>query len=75
MTECRAQFSERETRLFNRGGTFFAIEHGRVHLDDLLNVRDGGIVRCHGNPHDVLRVVQIDTGPVGCVAGWISEDE
>jgi hypothetical protein len=72
------KFSDNELRLLEMGGSFIAIDRDGVNIDDLLRAgrRDGGgIVRCYGNPNDVIRVVQIDSGPVGCVAGWISEDD
>lgn len=70
-----ATFTDKEVRLFQMGGSFFAVEEGRVNILDMLDLRAGGIVRCRGNPHEVLRVVQVEDGPVGCVAGWISEDD
>jgi hypothetical protein len=69
-------WSDHEMRLMDMGGSFIAVQDGMVNLEDLCgNTRPNRIVRCHGNPRDVIQVVQVEYGPVGCVAGWISEDD
>lgn len=71
-----AEWTDKEMRLFTMGGSFIAVQAGMVNLDDLLNARrPGAIVRCYEKPSEVILVVQLDGGPVGCVAGWVSEDE
>jgi hypothetical protein len=69
-------FSDQEQRLIEMGGSFIAVDHDLVNLDDLLRaVRPGAVVRCAANPNDCIKVVVMDEAPVGCVAGWISEGE
>lgn len=69
-------FSDKEARLLQMGGSFIAVDQN-VNIEDLVRAGYGAgkIVRCRTNPHDCIRVVQVDDGPVGCVAGWISEEE
>lgn len=56
-------------------GGFIAIWDGYVNLADLLNSRPGGIVRCRQKPADCISIVHPDMSAVGCVAGWISEEQ
>jgi hypothetical protein len=68
-------FSDKEARLLAMGGSFIAVDSVNVNIQDLVKAgRTGAIVRCRTNPHNCIRVVQLDDGPIGCVAGWISED-
>lgn len=68
-------FSDHEMRLIEMGGSFIAIDERNVRLADLTDVRPGQIVRCWANPSDCIRVFYTDEAPVGCVAGWISDED
>jgi hypothetical protein len=46
---------------------FVAVHTGRLNIDDLLEARPGGIIRVDVKP--------TDSPFIGCIAGWISEDE
>jgi hypothetical protein len=71
--------SEREMRLFAMGAFgFIAIDEGNVNLDDLLNAHKHpmAIVRCYGNPNECIKFVpSLNTEALGCVAGWLNDDE
>jgi hypothetical protein len=68
--------TEHESRLLALGGSFVAVDTRYVNIDDLLAAHHpGSIVRCDGNPNDAIKVQHFDNGPLGVVAGWISEDE
>lgn len=57
---------------------FIAVDTGRVNLDDLISSarRPGGIVRCDGRPDDCITFfVSQDAATLGCVAGWISDED
>lgn len=54
---------------------FMAVDLDRVNLDDLMNAEPGAIVRVRGNPADCIKFYSGDSDAVGCVAGWISEDD
>lgn len=75
MDESGVQFTEQELRLFDMGGTFIAVDIDNVNLEDLMSCRPGGIVRCHGNPAEVISVFAFENTALGCVAGWISDEE
>lgn len=68
-------FSEHEMRLFEMGGSVIAIDESKVLLADLLDLKPGRIVRCRANPSDCIRVFYTGDAPVGCVAGWISDED
>ena len=55
----------------------FAVDTNRVNLDDLIFSYDrpGAIVRVMGSPQDCIKLFPADYEPLGCIAGWISEDE
>jgi hypothetical protein len=56
------------------GGIWFISD--RVNLNDLCNaVRPGSIVRCDGIPSECVTYIPGDEPALGCVAGWISEDD
>lgn len=67
--------TDKEQRLFLMGGMFIAIDQRVVNLRDLLEMRPGSVVRCEGSPADAIMVVPMDNDAIGCVAGWISEDD
>jgi hypothetical protein len=54
-----------------------AVNTKTVNLDDLLFSMEtpGCIVRVTGSPQDAIKLFPADTDPLGCIAGWISEDE
>lgn len=54
-----------------------AIDQTTVNIDDLLNAYHipGGIVRVYGSPHESIMLLPSDLDPIGCICGWISEDE
>ena len=57
---------------------FVAVDEDRVNLDDLIHAlsRPGSIVRCYGDPRECIQVYSDDSSAIlGCVAGWMSEDE
>lgn len=57
---------------------FVGIDVDRVQLDDLLRATEhpGAIIRCYGPPSDVMQVhVMPYDEALGCIAGFISEDE
>jgi hypothetical protein len=69
--------TEREARLYSMGGFFIAVNQ-EVNLEDVCSLRgNGGIVRVHGDhrPQDCISVFVTDAPPVGCVAGWVSEED
>ena len=54
---------------------FVAVNEFSVNLDDLLNLKPGGIVRCTGSPGEAIKLfVPPQWDALGCVAGWISEE-
>lgn len=64
-------------RLLEAGlfGMWF-VDAENINLEDLCSSRPGGVVRCKGNPNDVVKFIPSDEhGVEGCIAGWISEDE
>lgn len=70
------QITDKEARLWEMGGVFFAVDIDRVNLDDLVApYQVGKIVRCEGDPAAAIRVFAPEAPQLGCVAGWISEDE
>ena len=78
MREIKLVQTEQEARLFEMGGFgFIAIHAANVNIDDLLNShRPGAIVRCYSNPAEAIQFFPSGDCPLlGCVAGWISEDE
>lgn len=67
---------ERMCRLLDMGQQWFlAIDAASVNLDDVTSIRPGGIVRCRTPPGDAVRIFHIDAPELGCVAGWISDEE
>lgn len=68
-------FSDHEMRLIEMGGSFIAIDERNVEIRDLQQMRPGQIVRCRANVNDCIRVFCMDDAPVGCVAGWISDED
>jgi len=71
---------DHEKRLFAMGAFgIIAIDAYRVNIDDLLEAwhRPGGIVRCEGDPRECITHIHPlgENEPLGCVAGWISEEE
>jgi hypothetical protein len=56
---------------------FVVIDVDNVNLDDLLDAKvPGSIVRCFGPPDESIKVfVRPDSPELGCIAGWVSEDE
>jgi hypothetical protein len=67
-------FNDQEARLFEMGGGFIAVRDGYVHQGDLANLKPGGIVRCRAKPDDCIKVFYGAHEPIGCVAGWVSEE-
>lgn len=54
---------------------FLAVDANLVNLDDLLSARPGAIVRCFGQPSELIAWFPPAESYVGCIAGWISEDD
>lgn len=56
---------------------FVAVDPSRVNLDDMMAPAcDGRIVRVIGDPSTCIAVfAPADALTLGCVAGWISDDE
>ena len=69
--------SDKEARLFRMGFMpMLAIDEANVNIDDLMQYIPGGVIRCYINPADCITILQIaDDSSLGCVAGWISEEE
>jgi hypothetical protein len=74
-SEYGAAFGAKEIRLLEMRGAFIAFREGSVNIDDLLSMEPGSLVRCKENPRDCLAVYVTDEPTLGCVAGWISEDD
>lgn len=54
---------------------FVSVDASKVNIDDLLNLRPGTIVRCSTDPRNCIQTHYAPDAYVGCIAGWISEDE
>lgn len=54
---------------------FLAIDESLVNWDDLLDAWPGKIVRVIGDPRKAIVHMAAENNAIGCVAGWISEDE
>lgn len=69
--------NEHEYRLREMGGLgFIVVDTDRVNLDDVCNSdRPGAIVRVWGDVTTAIRFIGGDDTKIGCVAGWISEEE
>lgn len=75
MTEHTTTIDDKHMRLMAMSMGFIAIWDGMVNLDDLMYMRPGGIVRCRDKPADCISIFHPDLSSVGCVAGWISDEE
>lgn len=68
---------ERMARLLDAGMVGkWLVNTDTVNLEDLMNTKPYGVVRCVGPLNDAVRFVPVETmGLEGCVAGWISEED
>lgn len=39
-----------------------AVDWRNINLDDLMRCRPGGVIRCNGNPHEVILPLRVFTG-------------
>lgn len=75
MTEQTAMITDQQARLMEMSGGFIAIWDGYVNMADLEKLRPGGFVRCRKSPSECISTVHPDLSSVGCVAGWISDEQ
>lgn len=73
------EFSDKERRLNGLSRAVIAFDVDRVNVDDLVADVPAGyprLVRCFGNPKDIIHVFSVTAEEgLGCVAGWISDED
>lgn len=61
------------SRLFDAGlSGVWAVDPSMVNIDDLLCTTPGALVRCLDV--NAIRFIPVEIDPIGCVAGWISDE-
>ena len=69
--------NENERRLYEMDCFgFIAVRVGWVNIDDLLGAVPGAIIRIQGRPQDCIKFYPpMDAPALGCIAGWVSDEE
>lgn len=69
--------NDHESRLYEMDAFgLICVNKGTVNLEDLFHAVPGAIIRVDGNPNDSIKFISpFDAPALGCIAGWISEED
>ena len=55
--------------------SYLLVNPALMNIDDLSSVRPGGVIRCRDQLGMSIQSMQASEPNLGCIAGWISDDE